>query len=142
MMLHQDGSRHVWLEGQPALDLIVTLDDATGGEKRRLNPLGGETLWTAWTSLRLAHTVHRRTKAEKRICDALLKPDNLIRYRHIKFDNNGALPLLQPKSRVHETMALSRCAAYSSSNRRGILNAASAPQLIETPWNGERRCRT
>ena len=30
MMLHQDGSRHVWLEGHPALDLIVTLDDATG----------------------------------------------------------------------------------------------------------------
>lgn len=29
MMLHQDGSRHEWLEGQPALDLIVTLDDAT-----------------------------------------------------------------------------------------------------------------
>ncbi len=29
MMLHQDGSRHVWLSGQPALDLIVTLDDAT-----------------------------------------------------------------------------------------------------------------
>jgi transposase len=30
MMLHQDGSRHEWLEGKPALDLIVTLDDATG----------------------------------------------------------------------------------------------------------------
>jgi transposase len=30
MMLHQDGSRHEWLEGQAALDLIVTLDDATG----------------------------------------------------------------------------------------------------------------
>jgi len=30
MMLHQDGSRHAWLEGQPALDLIATLDDATG----------------------------------------------------------------------------------------------------------------
>ncbi len=30
MMLHQDGSRHAWLQGQPALDLIVTLDDATG----------------------------------------------------------------------------------------------------------------
>jgi transposase len=29
MMLHQDGSRHAWLGGQPALDLIVTLDDAT-----------------------------------------------------------------------------------------------------------------
>lgn len=29
MLLHQDGSRHQWLEGQPALDLIVTMDDAT-----------------------------------------------------------------------------------------------------------------
>jgi transposase len=30
MMLHQDGSRHAWLEGQAPLDLIVTMDDATG----------------------------------------------------------------------------------------------------------------
>jgi Winged helix-turn helix len=30
MMLHQDGSRHQWLAGEPALDLIVTLDEATG----------------------------------------------------------------------------------------------------------------
>lgn len=29
MLLHQDGSRHAWLEGQASLDLIVTLDDAT-----------------------------------------------------------------------------------------------------------------
>jgi transposase len=29
MMLFQDGSRHEWLAGQPELDLIVTLDDAT-----------------------------------------------------------------------------------------------------------------
>lgn len=29
MMLHQDGSRHAWLQGQPPLDLIVTMDDAT-----------------------------------------------------------------------------------------------------------------
>lgn len=29
MMLHQDGSRHAWIEGRPAIDLIVTLDDAT-----------------------------------------------------------------------------------------------------------------
>src|SRR5487761_1410405 len=29
MMLHQDGSRHVWLAGLPACDLIATLDDAT-----------------------------------------------------------------------------------------------------------------
>jgi len=29
MMLHQDGSRHEWLAGHPAMDLIVTMDDAT-----------------------------------------------------------------------------------------------------------------
>ena len=29
MLLHQDGSTHVWLRGRPALDLIVTMDDAT-----------------------------------------------------------------------------------------------------------------
>lgn len=29
MMLHQDASREVWLAGQPKLDLIVTMDDAT-----------------------------------------------------------------------------------------------------------------
>jgi transposase len=29
MMLHQDGSKHPWLVGQPAHDLIITLDDAT-----------------------------------------------------------------------------------------------------------------
>jgi transposase len=29
MMLHQDGSKHAWLAGQPAHDLIITLDDAT-----------------------------------------------------------------------------------------------------------------
>ncbi len=29
MMVHQDGSRHEWLPGQPPLDLIVTMDDAT-----------------------------------------------------------------------------------------------------------------
>lgn len=29
MLLHQDGSRHVWLADRPALDLIVTMDDAT-----------------------------------------------------------------------------------------------------------------
>ena len=28
-MLHQDGSRHEWLAGQAACDLIVTMDDAT-----------------------------------------------------------------------------------------------------------------
>jgi hypothetical protein len=29
MMLHQDGSRFAWLAGEPQLDLIVTMDDAT-----------------------------------------------------------------------------------------------------------------
>jgi len=30
MMLHQDGSTHAWLSGGGPLDLVVTLDDATG----------------------------------------------------------------------------------------------------------------
>jgi transposase len=30
MMLHQDASPFAWLEGAPDLDLVVTLDDATG----------------------------------------------------------------------------------------------------------------
>jgi transposase len=29
MMLHQDGSRHAWIGGLPAMDLIITMDDAT-----------------------------------------------------------------------------------------------------------------
>jgi transposase len=29
MMLHQDGSRFAWLEGEPQCDLIVTMDDAS-----------------------------------------------------------------------------------------------------------------
>lgn len=29
MLLHQDASRHDWLDGTPPLDLVVTLDDAT-----------------------------------------------------------------------------------------------------------------
>jgi transposase len=29
MLLHQDGSRHAWLDGHAPLDLIVTMDDAT-----------------------------------------------------------------------------------------------------------------
>jgi len=29
MLLHQDASRHGWLDGAPPLDLVVTLDDAT-----------------------------------------------------------------------------------------------------------------
>jgi transposase len=29
MLLHQDGSRHSWVEGLPTMDLIVTMDDAT-----------------------------------------------------------------------------------------------------------------
>lgn len=30
MLLHQDGSKHAWLADQPALDLVITMDDATG----------------------------------------------------------------------------------------------------------------
>jgi transposase len=32
MMLHQDGSRHAWLEGAPALDLMVTHRRCDGGD--------------------------------------------------------------------------------------------------------------
>jgi transposase len=31
MMLHQDGSRHEWLDGQGPLDLVIAMDDATSG---------------------------------------------------------------------------------------------------------------
>src|SRR3954447_7435834 len=30
MMLHQDGSREAWLAGRAPLDLVITMDDATG----------------------------------------------------------------------------------------------------------------
>src|SRR3979490_1654154 len=36
MLLHQDGSRHAWIEGLPAMDLIVTMDDATTLERARI----------------------------------------------------------------------------------------------------------
>ena len=29
MMVHHDGSKHAWLAGIGALDLVVTMDDAT-----------------------------------------------------------------------------------------------------------------
>lgn len=29
MMLHQDASRFAWLSGEPDLDLVATMDDAT-----------------------------------------------------------------------------------------------------------------
>jgi transposase len=31
MMLHQDGSRHAWLDGEAPLDLVIAMDDATSG---------------------------------------------------------------------------------------------------------------
>lgn len=31
MMLHQDASKHAWLAGEAALDLVITMDDATSG---------------------------------------------------------------------------------------------------------------
>ena len=38
--------------------------------------------WTAWTSLRLAHSAHEAEQNQKkRTYDVLPKPDNLIRYR-------------------------------------------------------------
>ncbi len=46
MMLHQDGSRAEWLAGTPALDLIVTMDDATN---ELYSALLVEEEGTAWT---------------------------------------------------------------------------------------------
>jgi hypothetical protein len=40
MMLFQDGSTHAWLASQPALDLVVTLDDATEEEGTSSSFLG------------------------------------------------------------------------------------------------------
>jgi len=34
MLLHQDGSKHAWLADQPALDLIITMDDATRSPRK------------------------------------------------------------------------------------------------------------
>jgi transposase len=42
MMLHQDGSRHAWLEGQPQLDLIVTMDDSTSEIRVRMRLFGSK----------------------------------------------------------------------------------------------------
>jgi transposase len=41
MMLHQDGSRFAWLDGQPELDLIVTMDDATSKVYSGISCRGG-----------------------------------------------------------------------------------------------------
>ena len=53
MMLHQDGSMHVWLAGQPALDLIVTLDDATSAIYSAFLievPCADGGVWLSWPS--------------------------------------------------------------------------------------------
>jgi hypothetical protein len=55
MMLHQDGSWREWLEGQPALDLIVTMDD-------RVEPTAASTIvirydrFTSTPAIRRANT--------------------------------------------------------------------------------------
>ena len=41
MLLHQDAARHAWLAGRPALDLVVTLDDATNDDLLGLPGRGG-----------------------------------------------------------------------------------------------------
>ena len=64
---------HVYADGSHALfhgpRCIGRYDEKEENDqrckKRRLNPLGGPTLWTAWTSLRLAQPAHSRTKPEE-----------------------------------------------------------------------------
>jgi hypothetical protein len=50
MMLHQDGSRHAWLAGQPPLDLIITMDDATSEIYAGFLVEEEGTLSTRWSS--------------------------------------------------------------------------------------------
>src|SRR5450755_2316484 len=63
MLVHQDGSRHAWIEDLPAMDLIVTMDDATSeiysmflveeeGTASTFRALGD---WRAWSVLRALH---------------------------------------------------------------------------------------
>ena len=77
---------HVYPDGTPsftgrAASAATTRTERSEMRKRRLNPLGGETLWTAWTSLWLAYPAHRRTRQKKRTFGVLPKPANLICYR-------------------------------------------------------------
>ena len=76
--VYPDGS-HALFHG-PAASAAMTRKERSEIEKRRLNPLGGATSWTAWTSLRLAHPAHEAEQNQKkRTFDVLPKPDNLIR---------------------------------------------------------------
>lgn len=56
MLLHIDGSRHLWLAGQPEQDLIVVLDDADG---RILYAQFWPEEGTVSTFAALAHVLHR-----------------------------------------------------------------------------------
>ena len=66
MMLHQDGSRHEWLAGQAACDLIVTMDDATSEicqRRSKSTPLAGvkmHHLMRFSPALAVVPVVHRR----------------------------------------------------------------------------------
>jgi hypothetical protein len=62
---------HVDPDGSPALfhgPRCIGHYDENGTlrmRKYRLNPLGGVASWTAWTSLRLAHSAHRENKSRR-----------------------------------------------------------------------------
>ena len=64
MMLHQDGSRHQWLEGRGALDLIVTVNSELSCPVLVAQHMSASSafvlLWAGWASQRLVHAVHRR----------------------------------------------------------------------------------
>jgi hypothetical protein len=61
----------------PTAPTPASTDPAASADMTRTE-LGGETLWTAWTSLRLAHAVHRRTKAEEADICCATKTGQLI----------------------------------------------------------------
>src|SRR5580693_4442090 len=71
----------------PAASAATTRTEGSGTTALSNAPLKSaqrRDLWTAWTSLRLAHPAHEaEQKQKKRTNHVLPKPDNFIRYRQI-----------------------------------------------------------
>jgi hypothetical protein len=88
MMLHQDGSRQVWREGRPPMDLIVTLDDATS---KIYSVILVEEEGTASTS---------PAKRLKRIAEVVLRPSPVERHTRARLlhERPRERPQLPPRA--------------------------------------------
>src|SRR5580693_4429338 len=78
----------------PAASAATTRTEGSGTTALSNAPLKSaqrRDLWTAWTSLRLAHPAHEaEQKQKKRTNHVLPKPDNFIRYRQVRFPSDAA----------------------------------------------------